>query len=54
MELYCCICLYIRIGVAEDAITVINGHAVCEDHLGVVSSPAVNNAIQLHREGDLS
>jgi hypothetical protein len=33
----CAVCLYIRTGVAESAITVIEGYAVCEDHLGYVA-----------------
>jgi hypothetical protein len=39
-DLVCSICLYIPLpdGVA-DAATVINGHAVCIDHLGYVAGP---------------
>lgn len=33
----CCLCLYTRSGLAEDAITVIRGYAVCADHMGYVA-----------------
>lgn len=35
--LVCAVCLYVRDGVASPAITVIEGYAVCEDHLGYVA-----------------
>ena len=35
--LVCAICLYVREDVAEDAVTVLSGIAVCVDHLGLVS-----------------
>lgn len=36
----CCVCLYVREGVAEDAVTTIRGYAVCEDHLGTITAGA--------------
>lgn len=32
-----CLCLYVRSGEAQEAVTVIEGTAVCEDHLGIVA-----------------
>jgi hypothetical protein len=34
----CCVCLYVREGVAEDAVTTIAGYAICEDHLGTITA----------------
>ena len=34
----CCVCLYVREGVAEDAVTTIAGYEVCEDHLGTITA----------------
>lgn len=34
--LVCSLCLHARPGLASDAETVINGHAVCADHAGYV------------------
>ena len=34
MNLYCCLCLHSRPGPATEAATVINGQAVCMDHVG--------------------
>jgi hypothetical protein len=33
----CVLCLYVRSGEAEEAVTVIEGYAVCEDHLGIMA-----------------
>lgn len=33
----CCVCLFVREGPAEDAVTTIRGYEVCEDHLGLVA-----------------
>jgi hypothetical protein len=33
----CVLCLYVRKGQAPEAITVCEGYAVCEDHLGLVA-----------------
>jgi hypothetical protein len=41
----CCVCLYVREGIAPDAVTVINGYAVCEDHLGIVAQGREWNSI---------
>lgn len=37
MTLYCAVCLYVRDGQAEEADTVIEGYAVCDDHMGYVA-----------------
>lgn len=37
MSLCCAVCLYAREGQAEEAVTVIEGYAVCDDHLGHVA-----------------
>lgn len=37
MTLYCAVCFYTRTGKAEEAVTVIEGYAVCEDHMGYVA-----------------
>jgi hypothetical protein len=37
VKLYCAICLYVRTGVAAEAVTVIEGYAVCDDHMGYVA-----------------
>jgi hypothetical protein len=34
----CCVCLYVREGVAEDAVTTIAGYSICEDHLGTITA----------------
>lgn len=54
--LHCAVCLYIREGVAEEAITVMNGYAVCEDHMGIVrgGTDAIYYAISARDEGRLS
>jgi len=36
-RLCCVVCLYVREGVAPSAVTVINGYAVCDDHVTVVA-----------------
>jgi hypothetical protein len=33
--LYCCFCLHLPAAESEPAITVINGQAVCYDHMGI-------------------
>jgi hypothetical protein len=50
--LKCGICLYIRTGVAEDAITVIEGYAVCEDHMGYVAQGTRFTAITQAARGE--
>lgn len=37
MKLCCAVCLYVRKGVANEATTIIEGYAVCDDHLGYVA-----------------
>lgn len=44
MELKCGICLYIK-DEAEEAITIIEGLAVCYDHMGYVNSHAIHIAV---------
>jgi hypothetical protein len=40
-KLACCICLYgLRAGVARPALTLIEGYAVCYDHMGHVAQGA--------------
>lgn len=34
----CCVCLYVRTGVANDAVTTIAGYSICEDHLGTITA----------------
>ena len=34
----CCVCLYVREGVAPDAVTTIAGYSICEDHLGTITA----------------
>ena len=36
MNLSCAFCLYLENGEAKDAVTVLNGHAVCMDHAAYV------------------
>jgi hypothetical protein len=35
-DLYCSLCLHAKTGLADKAETIINGHAVCYDHMGYV------------------
>lgn len=37
LQLHCSVCIYVRSGLAPLAATVINGQAVCWDHLGAAS-----------------
>lgn len=37
MTLYCARCLYVKEGVANKAVTIIEGYAVCEDCMGYVA-----------------
>jgi len=34
-KLYCCFCIHLVQDWAEEAVTIINGFAVCEDHMGI-------------------
>lgn len=43
--LSCCLCLHARKGVAEEAITIINGQAVCEDHMSYVQGDNFSSAL---------
>lgn len=36
-RLVCAVCLYVRTGIAADAVTVVEGYAVCDDHVGYVA-----------------
>ena len=38
LGLVCCVCLYVREGVAEEAVTTIAGYSICEDHLGTITA----------------
>jgi len=50
MKLYCCLCLHARAGTANDAVTVINGQAVCYDHMGYVQGGQFTIALGLVKE----
>lgn len=52
MTLFCAVCWYIRED-AEEAITIIDGHALCEDHVGLFSSHTLSYAIIEHKAGRL-
>lgn len=43
--LHCAVCLYVRTGVALMAVTIIEGYAVCEDHMGYVAQGSRFHAI---------
>lgn len=47
MTLHCSICLYVRTGVAPEAVTVINGQAVCYDHMGYVAGGGHSSALRI-------
>jgi hypothetical protein len=44
-KLACALCLHIRVGKANPAITVIDGFAICEDHIGRVQSSKLSSMI---------
>lgn len=48
--LRCCLCLHAREGVAPEADTVINGQAVCYDHMGYVQGGLFSQALATVRE----
>ena len=48
MKLLCSICLYLPTANYE-AVTVINGQAVCEDHLGHVGGEPHSSALRVAR-----
>ena len=48
--LYCCLCLHVREGVASAADTIINGQAVCYDHMGYVQGGAFSAALAIVKE----
>jgi hypothetical protein len=55
IELYCCLCLHSGAEVAKHACTVINGQAVCYEHMGYVQGGKFSAALGLvkreeHRE----
>lgn len=43
----CCICLYVRTGIAPPAITIVGGLAVCEDHMSYVTDTKLSWIIGL-------
>jgi hypothetical protein len=52
MPLYCAICIFTHEGTLDEdheAITVMGGNAVCQDHLGYSADPKVSNAIHFFR-----
>lgn len=44
-DLYCSLCLHAKTGVADKAVTIINGHAVCYDHTGYVQGESGSLAL---------
>ena len=44
-SLVCGVCLFTRTGRAEDAVTVINGVAVCDDHLSIAAGGGSFNSM---------
>jgi len=47
--LACALCLYIPNNVVNDAVTVINGVAVCDDHLGIPHNTEFSQMIRAAR-----
>lgn len=47
--LYCALCLYVR-EEPEEAVTVVNGQAVCADHMGYVGGGEHATALYLVRD----
>ena len=43
--IYCAVCIYVRVGLSSPAVTVIEGYAVCELHMGRVAQGARFHAI---------
>lgn len=41
----CAVCLFARTGPAEDAVTTINGCAVCDDHLSIAAGGGSFNSM---------
>lgn len=52
VTLCCCLCLHVREGVASPADTIINGHAVCYDHMGYVQGGQFSAALSVAREAE--
>lgn len=52
MKLFCCLCLHARAGLANEADTVINGQAVCYDHMGYVQGGQFTLALGAVKEHD--
>jgi hypothetical protein len=50
MTLCCCLCLFLREGEATEAVTVMSGHAVCEDHMGYVQGGDFSRRLRFARE----
>jgi hypothetical protein len=50
MELRCAVCIYTKPGVANLAVTVKGGLAVCEDDMGYVRDDNINVIIALKKE----
>jgi len=48
--LSCSLCLFTRTGVANEAATIINGQAVCEDHMGYVQGGSFSVALATVRK----
>jgi hypothetical protein len=47
--MFCVLCLYVIDGEAEKAITVIDGNASCNDHMGYLTGRGISEAIMLYR-----
>ena len=50
MELKCCFCLHIRTR-AERAVTILNGHAVCYDHMTYVQGGDFSASLAAAKRG---
>jgi hypothetical protein len=51
VTLYCALCYFVRSD-AEEAVTVINGQAVCDDHLGYVQGGVFTQALILVKRNE--
>jgi hypothetical protein len=50
-KLYCFLCLLVRNGIANNAITIVRGSAVCMEHLGYLAANAeVSELVELVKE----
>jgi hypothetical protein len=54
--LYCAICIWTadELGAKHEAITVVGGHATCEEHVNYFQTPEVSFAVKKIREQRLA